>query len=124
MSKLECAVKDLIGVKEHLKSNFEEGYPPEFEITDKKKLIQKGKKLDTLGLLELDIFPVSVPVRGRDDVDIFKTTVKRVTPLGYKLIKLSQDEEKWEKVKNGDTSVIDDDDLKKVVKKLMTSSSP
>ena len=75
---------------------------------------ENGKKLcqelSNVGLLKWEITD--------DELQIF--TVESLTKLGCKLIKLSQDEEKWEKVKNNDdTSVIDDDDLKKAVEHLL-----
>ena len=101
MSKLERAVKEL----EYVQKDPEN--PPPHEVPY--GLQEFFRELHDLGLLKLDI-TINAPLG---------VTVEEVTKLGCKLIKLSKDEEKWEKVRNGDTSGIDDDDLKKAVQHLL-----
>ena len=113
MSKLERVVEDLIFYKDELELTKGRVHLLESDETRKKIL----RELIDFGLLEKDNFE-------SDYEPPSSIMVRQLTPLGCKLIKLSKDKEKWEKVKKGDTSVIDDDDLKKFVKKLMPPSPP
>ena len=127
MSKLERAVKELKYAEKKLK-----WFLPIKFLRGLKRLpfpvCDKAQKELYRELIELRLVEGTKYFKHIRDESDYKPTdpvmVDNVTELGGKLIELSEDEEKWEKVKNDDTSVIDDDELKKAVEKLMSPSSP